>query len=423
MKQGKSVITLVMLALAAALAVYFGVYVYRTFNVPYTTTLAYQYTVNDSVPADGLLARQELVLPHPDGILDVIRAEGEKVGVGQTVALVYRDSQAQADQAQLEQLDLEIELLSAAAAQSGDVQSAARLDENIIHAVAALRASAALQDYSTLETQVRAVKSSVLKRSYTYGEEGGSATQLAAQLQALKDRRAALGQQTSTATTQVTAAQSGTFSSLVDGYEGLLTPETALSLTPSRLAALMAGDAQGDASAVGKLVTSNRCYFAAAIASEAAQRLREGGSATLRFTGDFSRDVDMTVEKIGEAEGDKTLVVFSSDRHLNETTLLRHLTAELIFSSYSGLRIPKESLHMIKFDGEDPDTGETTQQSMLGVYVLVSGRVELKEADIVMEASDYYVVRSTSQSRTALRAGDKVITSGVGIFSGQLLTQ
>lgn len=422
MKQGKSVISLVMLALAAALAVYFGVYVYRTFNVPYTTTLAYQYTVNDSVPADGLLARQELVLPHPDGILDVIRAEGEKVGVGQTVALVYRDSQAQADQAQLEQLDLEIELLSAAA-QGGDVQSAARLDENIIQAVAALRASAALQDYSTLETQVRAVKSSVLKRSYTYGEEGGSATQLAAQLQALKDRRAALGQQTSTATTQVTAAQSGTFSSLVDGYESLLTPETALSLTPSQLAALMAGDAQGDASAVGKLVTSNRWYFAAAIASEAAQRLREGGSATLRFTGDFSRDVDMTVEKIGETEGDKTLVVFSSDRHLNETTLLRHLTAELIFSSYSGLRIPKESLHMIKFDGEDPDTGETTQQSMLGVYVLVSGRVEFKQAQVVMEGSDYYVVRSTSQSRTALRAGDKVITSGVGIFSGQLLTQ
>lgn len=423
MKQGKSVITLVMFALAAALTVYFGVYVYRTFNVPYTTTLAYQYTVNDSVPADGLLARQELVLPHPDGILDVIRAEGEKVGVGQTVALVYRDSQAQADQAQLEQLDLEIELLSAAAAQSGDVQSAARLDENIIQAVAALRASAALQDYSTLETQVRAVKSSVLKRSYTYGEEGGSTTQLAAQLQALKDRRAALGQQTSTATTRVTAAQSGTFSSLVDGYESLLTPETALSLTPSQLAALMASDAQGDASAVGKLVTSNRWYFAAAIASEAAQRLREGGSATLRFTGDFSRDVDMTVEKIGETEGDKTLVVFSSDRYLNETTLLRHLTAELIFSSYSGLRIPKESLHMSKFDVEDPDTGETTQQSMLGVYVLVSGRVEFKQAQVVMEGSDYYVVRSTSQSRTALRAGDKVITSGVGIFSGQLLTQ
>ena len=131
----------------------------------------------------------------------------------------------------------------------------------------------------------------------------------------------------------------------------------------------------------------------------------------------------MTVEKIGETEGDKTLVVFSSDRHLNETTLLRHLTAELIFSSYSGLRIPKESLHMIKFDGEDPDTGETTQQSMLGVYVLVSGRVEFKQAQVVMEGSDYYVVRSTSQSRTALRAGDKVITSGVGIFSGQLLTQ
>lgn len=423
MKQGKPLITLVMFALAAALAVYFGVYVYRTFNVPYTTTLTYQYTVNDSVPADGLLARQELVLPRQDGILDVIRSEGEKVGVGQTVALVYRDSQAQSDQAQLEQLDLEIELLGDAAAQSGDVQSAARLDENIIQAVAALRASAALQDYSTLEDQVMAVKSSVLKRSYTYGEAGGSAAELAAQLQALKDQRAALGRQTAVATTQINAPKSGTFSSLVDGYETMLMPENVMTLTPSQLSSMMASSAAGDESAVGKLVTSNRWYFAAAIDADAAKRLREGGSATLRFTGDFSRDVDMTVEKIGETEGNKTLVVFSTDRYLNETTLLRHLTAELIFSSYSGLRIPKEALHMSKFDVTDPDTSETTQESVLGVYVLVSGRVEFKEARVVMEGSDYYVVRPVSQSRTALRAGDKVITSGVGIFSGQLLEQ
>ena len=127
MKQGKPVITVVMVALAAALAIYFGFYVFDTFNDPFSTTLVYTYTVNDSVEAEGLLVREEQVLTAQSGIVDVTRSEGEKVGVGQTVALIYRDSQAQADQAQLEALSAEIELLEYAVSQSGDVASAARL--------------------------------------------------------------------------------------------------------------------------------------------------------------------------------------------------------------------------------------------------------------------------------------------------------
>ena len=69
MKQGKPLITFVMVAIAAALSVYFGFYVFDTFNDPFTTTLAYQYTVHDSVEADGLLVRQEQVLAVVDGFV------------------------------------------------------------------------------------------------------------------------------------------------------------------------------------------------------------------------------------------------------------------------------------------------------------------------------------------------------------------
>ena len=104
MKQGKSVITFAMAAIAVALVIYFGFYVAKVFSEPYTTALAYTYTSNDSAEAVGILVRQETVLPAQTGIVDVTRSEGEKVGVGQTVALIYRDSQAQADQAELDRL-------------------------------------------------------------------------------------------------------------------------------------------------------------------------------------------------------------------------------------------------------------------------------------------------------------------------------
>ena len=419
MKQGQSVITLVMVLIAGALAIYFGYYVFDTFNDPFTTTLAYSYTVNDSVEADGLLVREEKALSGQAGILDVTRTEGEKVGVGQTVALIYRDSQAQADQAELDRLSMEIELLQYAAAQSGDVESAARLDEDILQSVVSLRASTALGDYADLEDQVREVKSGVLKRGYTYGD-GLTSADLTAQLQSLKSQRSALYKQSSGATTRITADRSGVFSSLVDGYESLLTPETVFQLTPSSLAAMM--DSQSaDEGAVGKLITSDRWYFAASLPNEAAERLREGGTALLRFTGDFSQDVDMRVEQVGPTEGEVTLVVFSSDRYLARTTLLRHQTAELIFESFSGLRVPKEAGRMIKSTQKDEETGEEREVSKLGVYVLVAGRAEFKGIQVVTEGGDYYVVKPTSTSSDALRAGDEVITQAIGLFDGQLL--
>lgn len=66
MKQGKPVITVVMVALAVALAIYFGFHVFDTFNDPFSTTMVYTYTVNDSVEAEGLLVREEQVLPAQD---------------------------------------------------------------------------------------------------------------------------------------------------------------------------------------------------------------------------------------------------------------------------------------------------------------------------------------------------------------------
>ena len=223
MKQGKSVITFAMAAIAVALVIYFGFYVAKVFSEPYTTALAYTYTSNDSAEAVGILVRQETVLPAQTGIVDVTRSEGEKVGVGQSVAQVYRDSQAQTNQADLEALADQIQLLEYSS-DGGGVDSAAKLDENILQAVTALHAASGVGDYNQLEDQVRTLKSTVLKRGYVYGNGLGS-EELTQKLNDLKSQYAALKQQTSSSTSSVRAPQSGVFSTLVDGYETAVTPD------------------------------------------------------------------------------------------------------------------------------------------------------------------------------------------------------
>lgn len=420
MKQGKSLITFVMVALAAALAIYFGVYAANSLRDPFTTTFAYAYTAYDSVEADGLLVRQEEVLSAQAGIVDVTCGEGEKVGVGQTVALVYRDTQAQADQAQLEALAMEINLLQEAVSEGSGVEGTARLDEEVLQALVELRSSAALGDYGELEEQVLAVKSGVLKRGYTYGD-GTTSQQLSQRLKELREEYRTLGAQTASATTAVKAQKAGTFSTLVDGYESTLTPQTVFQLTPDSLTALLEGDAVQDSQGLGKLITSDRWYFVCLLPQTVEEELREGETAQIRFSGDFTQDVDMEVEQLGPTQDGMILTVFSSDRYLSRTTLLRRQTAELLLESWSGLRIPKQALRMEKYTYEDEETDQTLEGSRLGVYVLMGGRAEFKEVELVTEGSDYYVVRAADNSSRALRAGDEVIVQATGLYDGQLL--
>ncbi|MCB6502353.1 hypothetical protein LI148_18095 [Colidextribacter sp. 210702-DFI.3.9] len=419
MKQGKPVITVAIAAIAVALVIYFGFYVAKVFSEPYTTALAYTYTSNDSAEAVGILVRQETVLPAQTGIVDVTRSEGEKVGVGQSVAQVYRDSQAQNNQADLEALADQIQLLEYSS-DGGGVDSAAKLDENILQAVTALHAASGVGDYNQLEDQARTLKSTVLKRGYVYGN-GLGAEELSQKLNDLKSQYAALKQQTSSSTSSVRAPQSGVFSTLVDGYETAVTPQTVFQLTPSSLSALLAGQGKEAGGGMGKLITSTRWYFAAALPVSVAERLKEGSTATLRFSGDFDQDIDMRVDQVGQAEGDKSVVVFSTDRYLSQTTLLRQQTAELIFNSWSGLRIPKQALRMEKSTYTDKETGQEVQNNRLGVYALLGGRAEFKTVEVVTEGDDYYVVRSTTDESDALRAGDEVIVRATELYDGQLL--
>ena len=84
-------------------------------------------------------------------------------------------------------------------------------------------------------------------------------------------------------------------------------------------------------------------------------------------------------------------------------------------------RLPKEALRLEKYTYTDPDTSQEREATRLGVYVLVSGRTEFKEVEVVTEGSDYYVVQPTDADSSALRAGDEVIVKGVGLYDGQLL--
>ena len=417
MKQGTIFTRIAMLIILLALVGYLAITAWRGLTDPFSTTLAYSYTEDDGAEVEGILVREEQVLPGQTGIVDLRVDEGERVGVGQAVAYLYQSEEAVARQQTIRALTLEAEQLRAAMTLT-DTGDAARLDETIIRQTVELRSAAAQKDFTALEDQVLDLKSTVLQRAYTYGQEGTGALQT--RLTELRGEIDALRSQAERDTRAVTAPASGTFSALVDGYEGVVTPDSLADLTPDSLAQLLDQKMTEDSAALGKLITDPTWYFAALVPAETAQRLLPGHQVTLRFSRDFSGDLSATVESVGEGEG-QVVVILSSQDGLARTTLLRRQTVELIFDSRTGLRVPKQAVHLTEETVTDPDTGEEETRTVYGVYAVVGTRAEFKPVEILEDSGEFYLVTPVASDKTALRAGDEIVISARDLYDGKVV--
>lgn len=427
MKQGTLNSKIVMLAVLAAVVVYLGVSAWQSFRDPFTTAATYSYTVDDSVEITGFLVREEQVLANTGGVVELVPQEGEKVAKGGTVALLYQDPSGLEQKQQLQQLQMEKEQLEYALERSdvggGDF---GQLSGQVLDAIVKLRAAVAEGDLTGLESQALELKSLVYKREYAYTdteEEGGDSTaSIQAALDSVNSQISALSAQAAQSTSRITASQSGTFSGYVDGYESLLTPTMLETITPSQLTQLSRDRPQEDTTAVGKIITDTTWYFACAMSEENAQRLVEGRKVTMRFSRDWSGEVRMTIERVGDPENGQCTVVLSSDKYLADTTLLRRQTVELVFESVTGIRVPKEAIRVEQQTVTDEETGEESQASVTGVYTLVGEQAEFKHVTILKQGDTFTLVEAADAGdRRALRAGDLVIVAAEDLYDGKVI--
>lgn len=410
MKQGTSINRIVMLLLFAAIVIYLGGAMWRGLRDPYPTVPVYEYAVEDTVETTGYLVRREQVLTGSLGIVRLTPGEGEKVAAGATVALLYADQLSLERSDRLTLLENEVEQLTAAIEAAGKGDPNDHSGENVLNAMIALRASVEKGDMTHLESQSTAFKSAVYQQAQRYGNQDDLSTAVAS----AQAEIATLRSQTAQYVGRVEAERSGIFSGQVDGYENLLSPDNMELLTPSILRALDDNAQSVDATALGKLITDSTWYFVCPMTVSDAQRCTVGMKVPVRFSRDWSGQVDMTVERIGAVENGQVPVILSSNRCLSETTLLRRQTVELIFSQRPGLRVPTAAVRM--------EEGQSV------VYVQVGVTAEKKPVTILAQRDDYTLVEpvipsdaSETQKKKTLRSGDAVIIAGEEIWDGMVL--
>ena len=383
------------IALLAAIALYFAAQGYFALTDPFTTTLVYQSSAEDTIDVSGWLVRDEEVLSGESGTVRHEVSEGERVGKGQTVATVYSGSDALDTVQQIEAKELQLQHLNP--------DATLKLDGSITENLLNIRRSLSGGDYGDAADQTAQLKAAILKRSHTYS----SGEEIEADIATVQGELSALRSSLSGART-VTAEHSGTYSAACDGYESLLTPDFLQSVTPSQLEGLPSGQTGG--SSLGKLIIGEKWYYTAVITAEQAQQLEKGDWLTLRFSKGAQQDIDAQVTYLSAAEDGKQAVVLTCREYLAQTTQLRHQAAQLVLRSYEGLRIPTNALRM-------------SEDNHLGVYCVVGKVASFKPVSMVYRGDGYSLVQAASPSQdvSVLRPGDEVIVTSSKLSGGQIV--
>ena len=404
MKKVRGILSRVGLGLlVTAVAAYFGMEIFRVASDPLTTALVERSVAEETVEVSGFVVRQETVLENQSGLMSLLLNEGEKVGAGQAVAILYKSDDALARQEELEALQVKRRQLEYAESVALGAATALRFDSEIWEELLRLRSDIAAEGLgSGTEARISSLRSMIMQRDYS--ARGEDPTE---ELKKVEEEIEKLERELSRSAQEIKTPAAGIYSAAVDGYETLLLPETVGELLPSELESLSAGS---DYSAIGKLIGSAKWYFAAVLDSSTAGRLRAGGTAELRFPKLLEDKLNCRVESIGEEEDGKRTVVFSCTRYLADMTRARHAEAEIIFESWEGLRIAKKALRV-------------NENGQSGVYCLVGLSARFKPVTVVYKGEDYCLVAPDDPSgeTTRIREGDQAIIAAEDLYDGKVV--
>lgn len=419
MNQGNRVQKIVIAAFCVVALLYFIGYAIRTFRSDVTTTVIHATTVEDSVSGAGLVAREEEVIKAAGALVQVLPSEGETVARGETLARVYESKEALHKQELIDQKESELSALQYVLSHSNESSDMVELSREIITSIETIHTRVAREDMSRMDEDLQSLEAMIYRQDYTYS---GSES-VTREINSLNRELERMRKDSEKAVSKLTAQSSGTFSSVVDGYEGILTPNSISSPTPTKLEDLRKQRKKVDhKDYLGKIITDKRWYFAAVLNAENVKRLKRNQEVNVRFD-DVAGNQVMTVYSIGGTEKGKTAVVFTSNRHLNETSLLRSQAVTVVYSSYSGFRIPKDALR--------------TEKKKYYIYRVNGAQLHKVPVNILAETKDYFVVdqiaakdkkgnskaQSDIEKARQIRDGDSIVIRGSHLYDGKVIGQ
>ncbi len=402
---------LALFLVAAVFILYLGASIVRAYSGSLETASAVKVTSNDSIMGDAWFFRDEQVIAQTKaGAVKHSVCGGERVQQNAVLATVYATPEALESSRDIGPLEKKIAQLEDAMDSSGDSSDTAKLDQQITASLQELAGDIKTGSGSALGSTAEALRSLSLRKNAAGIEE----SELQAEIGLLKEKLESLKLQVSGQAVELSSPVSGYFSEVVDGYENVMRPELLEKLNLAQLDQLInSREAEASEGQLGKVIQGFSWYLAVKIPKSEAGRLKAGQDINVSFT-QASLESPVTVRSVSNSEeGENALVVLEGSAFGTEMVSMREQPVEIILGSYTGLKVPKEAVHV-----ENSESGDRTV-----VYVL-SGSLQKEKSitdSILFDAGDYYVVKQSASDADALVVQDQIIVRGKGLQNNSVV--
>ena len=397
------VIKISTVVLSAFVIIYVICQMFRFGGSDYATQTVYEQTVNDTIPVEGIIFRDETVIPvGGNGIISCNYAVGEKVSTKTQLGSVYQNQAAIDEQRELKNVEQTLETLQKIQ-QNGDASEIIKpevLNSSISEYGERLITARDTENFSKLSDIRTGLTETYAKRNLLMN----SGTDYTETIQNLMNQRDSLKAGLGGTSQAFYSTAAGYFVDHVDGQEEALTESYMQSLTAGQINDFVKSyqGYQADSTSV-KIVKDHNWYYAVTVSEEHAKSLRAGSKATLQFPTE-KESVPATVQSVDfdEASG-LYKVVFLGDTINDFLLSTRVQSAEVLVSSYKGLKVPKEA---IRFKDDE-----------MGVYIKTMNKVYFRKLDKLYETDDFVISRTYYDNKEGyLELYDDVIVKGKDLY-------
>ncbi|WP_010252739.1 HlyD family efflux transporter periplasmic adaptor subunit [Acetivibrio cellulolyticus] len=311
--------------------------------------------IEDSVSIDAVIVRDEVVLNSPVGGKCIKEInEGEKVKSNARIATVLNGSSEKLLQ-ELKQLDLRI--IDAQEKRNENLELFSDDLEKIENEIEEKLKQVILLGNTNELSEIEGIKKEVDELIQKKAAIAGGLSSPDAHIKSLLDEKKSLQQRISANTKDITTSTSGVVSYMVDGYEGILTPDKISDYTLDDIDNIEVKGTQKDIEELGveankpfaKLITGIEYYLVMPVDTKKANGFKVDNVINIRLN-EFDKVIKGDVFFRSNNLNGKSILAVKVSNALSETAALRKVNIDLIKSQYSGFKVPLRSLTNVDLD-------------------------------------------------------------------------
>lgn len=377
---------------------------YSALYNPLRTDRAMSGTYYDKITTDCVVLHDEkLITGSADGVIDIIRDDGECVGTGEEIAAVYNTEKDAENSRKIKTLKDEIEVYKSMG-NSDTVSSIdiAVLNSGISTSFLSLCNAAGENDITAIKSTKKDMLSLLNKKQLVTGQVTDFEKQISDLTAKLNALSASAGRQAGS----IKSPAAGYYVSKTDGYEGAYDFKNVTSITSSEVSKLLNLNASSDKNTVGKILTNYQTYIVCNISKDESYRIHQGDTVKLHFL--YSSQPELSVKLVSINKDAKGIsAVFKSTTMSSSLAAIRKQKADIVIDSYKGIRVNNSYIHIV--NGEK------------GVFVRSGNLINFKKITPIFSGQGYTVSSLKEQESGCLQLYDEIITNGDDLYDGKTI--